>query len=236
MEQILGTGGGFQDQVNGLIGGVKIVSTKQNELPIRLVIEQTKIDVEVQKQLDDRLYLAFTGKTRLAANILQNVLRRFARRTPEIVECANQLVAGAHKARDALQRGDLDALGQCLDEYWVQKKHMAGEDVGVEPAVVHRIIQDLKCEGLICGGSLCGAGGGGFMVMIASSDAIEASIHAAVQKCLDECMSESFSWHDCKICDEGLSTKVLPKDESGDISDFSPAWHFPALSGPLFQA
>jgi galactokinase/mevalonate kinase-like predicted kinase len=226
LEQILGTGGGFQDQVNGLIGGVKTVSTKPHELPIRLSIEQTKLDADVQEQLDNRLFLAFTGKTRLAANILQNVLRRFARRTPEIVKCAQQLVDGAHKARDALQKGDVDALGQCLHEYWIQKKHMAGDDIGVEPEVVRRIIQDLKENGLICGGSLCGAGGGGFLVMIASADASESSIHAVVQQCLGELKTnDSFSWHECKICDEGLTTKVLPKGEHERMSDFAVSWH-----------
>ncbi|CAB9526965.1 L-fucose kinase [Seminavis robusta] len=229
LEQILSTGGGFQDQVNGLIGGAKIVSTKPCELPIRLSIQQVEVAPSVQKNLDDRLLLAFTGKTRLAANILQNVLRRFALRTPEIVDCANRLVDGAHKARDALQKGDIDAVAECLHSYWKQKKHMAGDDVGVEPEAVRLIMEELKQQGLISGASLCGAGGGGFLVMIASADAETSKIDSAVQQCLgcssDPDSASAFSWHECNISNVGLITTVLSSEETGMVADFEASWH-----------
>ena len=166
LEQILSTGGGFQDQVNGLIGGFKTVSSQACQLPIRLTIERQTVAPTFQKKLDERLLLAFTGKTRLAKNILQNVLRRWARRTPEVVATVQGLVTGAHKAKEALQQGDLEGLGECLHDYYAQKKNMAGKDSGVEPDIVAGILEELRKENLIRGASLCGAGGGGFLVMM----------------------------------------------------------------------
>mgnify|MGYP005846822993 CR=1 FL=1 len=230
LEQVLSTGGGFQDQVNGLIGGLKMVSSKANQLPIHLTIEPLEINPTVQKSLDDSLMLAFTGKTRLAKNILQNVLRRWARRTPEVVDTVEALVNGAHKAKDALLAGDLVSVGQCLDEYYMQKKHMAGEDSGVEPEFVRRILDRLNQEKLICGASLCGAGGGGFLVMMASPGVDKDKIQAMVAKELASSVGtseneESFSWHGCQISMEGLTTMILPKAENQTATFFDKSWH-----------
>jgi len=232
LEQVLSTGGGFQDQVNGLIGGLKIVSSKACELPIRLDIQQVEIDPDFHKTLDDSLVLAFSGKTRLAKNILQNVLRRWARRTPEVVETVKGLVEGAHEAKTALQRGDLTSLGACLDAYYTRKKHMAGGDSGVEPDLVRRVLEDLRREKAICGASLCGAGGGGFLVMLAAPGVSRNKMHAVVEQTVaavgidDD--DDTFSWHDCHLSDEGLTTFTLPisKEDSATVPTFDPSWYF----------
>jgi galactokinase/mevalonate kinase-like predicted kinase len=231
LEQILSTGGGFQDQVNGLYGGLKIVSSKACQLPIRLDIDQIEVDPAFQKKLDESLVLAFTGKTRLAMNILQNVLRRWARRTPEVVQTVKDLVEGAHKARDALQRGDLNCLGECLNAYYSQKKHMAGEYSGVEPELVQRVIEELQQEKAICGASLCGAGGGGFLIMFASQGVEKAKIHSIVQESVlasakDSRDSDAFSWHECHISEEGLTISVLPATgRDVTATTFDASWH-----------
>ena len=229
LEQILSTGGGFQDQVNGLIGGFKTVSSKACQLPIRLNIERQTVDSSFRKELNGSLMLAFTGKTRLAKNILQSVLRRWARRTPEVVTTVHDLVAGAQTAKEALQNCDLKGLGECLGNYYELKKNMAGKDSGVEPELVTGILEELYKEELIHGASLCGAGGGGFMVMIASGEAKKSRIHAVVEEYLadgKDADASSFSWHECSVCEEGLTTKILPAtEELASATDFHVSWH-----------
>jgi hypothetical protein len=43
------------------------------------------------------------------------------------------LVSNAKAAANAIENGDLDAVGLAMDEYWEQKKVMAGPSSGVEP-------------------------------------------------------------------------------------------------------
>jgi fucokinase len=93
--------------VNGLIGGVKSVSCSRSVYPLKLQIERLAISEDAKKELDDRLMLCFTGKTRLAKSLLQNVLRRWSAQTTGIHDVVERLVVGAKRARDALLANDM---------------------------------------------------------------------------------------------------------------------------------
>jgi fucokinase len=227
LEQRLTTGGGFQDQVNGLVGGLKMVSSEPSQAPLLLSVEQLNIDPSVREQLNGSLLLAFTGKTRLAKNILQNVLRRWSKRTPEIMETVARLVAGAKSSRDAILVGDLDALGNCLTDYWDQKKIMAGDQSGAEPAIVRDVLSVLHGKKLIRGASLCGAGGGGFMAVLTAPGVSSKAVQATLQQELADQSLElnEFTWHTCTIDDAGLTTDVLESSDDIDVYTFDLSWH-----------
>ena len=64
------TGGGWQDNVGGFVEGIKIGRSK-GQLPLK--VDTTVLDVseDVIQQLNKRIVLVYTGKTRLAKNLLQ---------------------------------------------------------------------------------------------------------------------------------------------------------------------
>lgn len=70
LEQLLTTGGGWQDQVGGLMGGIKI-GLSEAKLPIAVEAVDLKVSNEVIQMVNERLLLIYTGKTRLARNLLQ---------------------------------------------------------------------------------------------------------------------------------------------------------------------
>jgi len=72
-EQMLTTGGGWQDQVGGLSPGIKVGHSKA-EIPVKIDVTFLKVSDEVIKSFGDQLVLVYTGKTRLARNLLQVVL------------------------------------------------------------------------------------------------------------------------------------------------------------------
>jgi galactokinase/mevalonate kinase-like predicted kinase len=225
LEQLLSAGGGYQDQVNGLIGGLKTVTSQAGRLPLEISVERVDISPATCAQLNQRLILAFTGKTRLAKGMLQDVLRRWARRTPEILHVVKSLVEDAHIARGAVQDGDLELLGECLNSYWKQKKIMAGAAGGVEPDAARQVIDGLLERKSIVGASLCGAGGGGFMVLLCTQNMDRTGIQTIVQNEMAEQSPDiaHFTWHDCDICFEGLTTQVLSGDFGAD--EFNIDWH-----------
>jgi len=170
LEQTLTTGGGWQDQVGGLVAGAKL-ATSPPSLPLQVKIDCISTPTGFLEELSRHMVLIYTGRTRLAKDILQNVLRRWNARLPESVETMQLLTGNAEQCRIALQKGSVAEVGACLDAYWVHKKAMA---VGCEPPECKAMINALKSGGIIHGISLCGAGGGGFMACVTKEpDAIE---------------------------------------------------------------
>jgi galactokinase/mevalonate kinase-like predicted kinase len=220
LEQYLTTGGGWQDQINGLLGGAKIATCNPYVFPLDLSIEQLELDNALVRDLDTRLFLVFTGKTRLAKNLLGKALGRWSKRTPSIVGNLSDLVEGAKSASDALVAGDLDSLGTTLSSYWEQKKLMCGQESGVEPIIVSKLLNNLKESKMIRGGALCGAGGGGFLVLLLQDDVTKADL-AAVLNAIDGDMS----LHKCTICKSGLKISVLSKNMQDSSPQFlDPSW------------
>jgi fucokinase len=191
--------------VNGLIGGAKSVSCDPSVYPLKLQIEKLAISDDAKKGLDERLMLCFTGKTRLAKSLLQNVLRRWSAQTTEIHDVVESLVVGAKQSRDALLANDIEALGECLSAYWELKKLMAGSDSGVEPLSVSIALNELTSRRAIVGASLCGAGGGGFLVLLRSTGTTEDEVHRIVAECLPD---SEFVWCRCAVSDGGLRVAV----------------------------
>lgn len=72
VEQVLTTGGGWQDQVGGFTPALKIGRFHKNTLS-----ERSRITVEYPgshtfaEKMNGRLALVYTGRTRLAKNLLQ---------------------------------------------------------------------------------------------------------------------------------------------------------------------
>ena len=167
LEQLLSTGGGWQDQVGGLCAGVKAaVSEPALPLRVRVVpVETAGAPSGAPSFLDDRLFLIYTGKTRLAKDLLQRVLRQWALRDNGVTSLVAGLRTNAVKMAAAVQRGDALAVGSYLDTYYAQKKEMAP---GSEPIAVTDLLRVLRGSGAILGASLTGAGGGGFLVCVAS--------------------------------------------------------------------
>ncbi|XP_036390932.1 L-fucose kinase [Megalops cyprinoides] len=160
LEQTLTTGGGWQDQVGGLVGGVKLAHSRAS-LPLKVDVERLELTEDFLSLLQQRLLLVYTGKTRLARNLLQDVVRSWYSRLPSIVENTEQLVRNAEECACACREGALSTLGECLDRYWQQKKVMAP---GCEPGAVRTMMNALRP--LTLGQSLAGAGGGGFLFLL----------------------------------------------------------------------
>lgn len=160
LEQWLTTGGGWQDQVGGLLPGVKLA---RSEASLPLTVETSPIEMPdgFLSDLNARLAIAYTGRTRLARNLLQNVIRRWYARTPDIMHLTRALRDNACEMKNALESGDLEGAGRSLARYWEQKKGMTD---GAEPAYIAKLME--AARPLCHGASLAGAGGGGFMTLL----------------------------------------------------------------------
>ncbi|CAC5396601.1 FUK [Mytilus coruscus] len=161
VEQMMTTGGGWQDQVGGICGGIHL-GLSEGKLPVSIQAVNLKVSEETVKAFNERIVLIYTGKTRLARNLLQDVVRNWYARNPLIVETEDNLVALAQECSHAFIDGDLKKVGSCLDRYWQMKKIMAP---GCETQIISTLMEAVRPFALgIC---MAGAGGGGFMYVLA---------------------------------------------------------------------
>ncbi|XP_023369840.1 L-fucose kinase isoform X2 [Otolemur garnettii] len=205
LEQVLTTGGGWQDQVGGLMPGIK-VGRSQAQLPLKVEVEKITVPEGFVQKLSDHLLLVYTGKTRLARNLLQDVLRSWYARLPAVVQNAHNLVRQTEQCADAFRQGSLPLLGQCLTSYWEQKKLMAP---GCEPLAVRRLMDVLVPH--VYGQSLAGAGGGGFLYVLTKEPRQKAALEMVLANTegLGNC-----SIHLVEVDTQGLSLKLLGSEAS----------------------
>ena len=84
LEQALTTGGGWQDQIGGSVGGLKLITTRPGLVP-QATIRYVPADILDPASNDGQTLLYYTGITRLAKNILEEVVGRYLDRDREVV-------------------------------------------------------------------------------------------------------------------------------------------------------
>ncbi|XP_033897198.1 L-fucose kinase isoform X1 [Acipenser ruthenus] len=204
LEQMLTTGGGWQDQVGGLMPGLK-VGRSLAQLPLRVDVESIPVPDQFIHTLNQHLLLVYTGKTRLARNLLQDVVRSWYARLPSIVQNADELVRNAEECVAAFREGSLPRIGACLDRYWQQKKLMAR---GCEPAALCAMMAALRP--LALGQSLAGAGGGGFLYLLTR----EPRQGDRVRDTLTHTQGlGEFSVHEVEVDINGISVQLTGSDQ-----------------------
>lgn len=195
LEQLMTTGGGWQDQVGGVIGGFKR-GFSLPQLPLKIEVENIYISNENLALFNDHLLLVYTGKVRLAKNLLQNVIRNWYARESQIVQCFQELFDHSMKMASALVSGDLSRIGEELNIYWDLKKILAP---GCDPLIVQQLMDILRPE--VWGQLLLGAGGGGFMCVLSKTPKATQKIATLIKQAN---LSETVSVHSVEIDLDGM--------------------------------
>ena len=160
MEQIMSTGGGWQDQVGGITPGLKYI-TSMPGIDQKLKVMHVEIPKAAKKELDDRFVLIYTGQRRLARNLLRDVVGRYVGNEPDSLFALEEIQKTAALMRFELERGNIDGFAKLLDYHWELSKKV---DAGSSNTLIEQIFSSI--EELIDGKLVCGAGGGGFLQVV----------------------------------------------------------------------
>lgn len=171
MEQIMSTGGGWQDQVGGLTEGIKFITSVPG-IHQNLHTEYVHLQEKTQKELQDRFALIYTGQRRLARNLLRNVVGNYIGNRPESVKALHDMQPLCILMKFELERGNIDAFAELLNQHWELSKKL---DAGATNTCIDQIF--IACEDLIDGKFICGAGGGGFLQVILKKGVTKKMLH-----------------------------------------------------------
>lgn len=161
LEQLLTTCGGWQDQYGGVLEGVKLLQTAQgwNQTP-RVSWLPTGLFNDPEYASCHLLY--YTGITRTAKEILGQIVRNMFLNRGETLRTLDTMRTHALDVADAIQRCQFDRYGRLIATTWEQNQLL---DSGTNPQAVQAIIN--RVSDLLLGCKLPGAGGGGFLYMVA---------------------------------------------------------------------
>ncbi len=157
VEQLMSTGGGWQDQVGGVTDGIKY-TVSQPGLKQVLSVEHVRPDDSVMAELNERFCLINTGQRRLARNLLRDVVGRYIGGEPDAVYALGRIREVAQEMKTALEQGSVDEFARLLSEHW---KLSIMIDAGSTNKLIDRIFE--AADDLLDGRMVCGAGGGGFL-------------------------------------------------------------------------
>ena len=176
LEQLLTTGGGWQDQFGGVLRGVKLLQT-QSGFEQNPVVRWLPSDIYNSPEYRPCHLLYYTGITRTAKQILAEIVRRMFLNNRDELSLLRQMKDHAMNMYEALQRQDFEQMGRLVRLTWEQNQLL---DSGTNPEAVRR--QTELIDDLCLGYKLPGAGGGGYLYMVAKDP--EAA--ARIKKILNE--------------------------------------------------
>lgn len=176
LEQLLTTSGGWQDQYGGVLRGVKLLETtpgmdqnpKVRWLPDYLFTAPEYRDCHL---------LYYTGITRTAKGILVEIVRNMFLNSTGHLALLAKMKRHAMDLYEAIQREHFEEMGHLVSKTWEQNKLL---DSGTNPSEVEKLIEKIKDYCL--GYKLPGAGGGGFLYMIAKDPEAAGRIHQILTK------------------------------------------------------
>jgi len=180
MEQIMATGGGWQDQVGGLSNGIKYITTMPG-LQQDIKVQHIEIPEETQKELKERFALIYTGQRRLARNLLRDVVGRYIGNEPDSIFALNEIQRVAALMRFELERGHVDDFAKLLNYHWDLSKKV---DAGSTNTLIDQIFDSI--EDLIDGKLVCGAGGGGFLQVILKKGISKETVHIRLKEVFED--------------------------------------------------
>jgi D-glycero-alpha-D-manno-heptose-7-phosphate kinase len=167
----LGITGGWQDQYATAFGGCNLLEFSPSQTRVLPVADAARLEL-----LRGELLLCYTGGVRRNVGLIDRQIALHREGREETLLGMKRLQEMAYAMRDAVERVDLPALGGLLHEAFVAKKQMNPHIA--EGTAIEAMLEAATAAGA-WGGKVCGAGGGGYLLVAAPQER-----HAAVRDAL----------------------------------------------------
>ena len=170
LEQLLTTGGGWQDQFGGVLQGVKLLQTCKG-FEQQPIVHWLPTDLYTQPEYQACHLLYYTGITRTAKTILAEIVQKMFLNDHDQVALLREMKAHSLQMYEAIQRNDFKEMGKLVGKTWLQNQVI---DAGTNPMDVKKLTDLI--DDLCLGYKLPGAGGGGYLYMVAKDPEAAARI------------------------------------------------------------
>ena len=162
---------GWQDQIAASYGGFNNIFFKGNTYKVNKI----KCKKSFQDNLNKKLFLLYTGKSRTAEKITRSYTNKLKNIKKQNIYKILNFVSEAKKI---IKNNNTDDFGYLLNETWYQKRELS-------KIVSNNKIDELYTKGKnngALGGKLLGAGGGGFLLFYVNTKNKEKFLNAFKKK------------------------------------------------------
>jgi D-glycero-alpha-D-manno-heptose-7-phosphate kinase len=169
----LGITGGWQDQYAAAFGGCNLIEFgAAGATVVPIVADAARLE-----DLRRHLLLCYTGKVRRNVGLIDAQIEFLRRGREETLLGMKQLVEMAYAMREVIETGDVDRVGPLLRDAFEAKKRMnphIAEDTPIEAMLTS------AHEAGASGGKICGAGGGGYLLIACRPD-VRAGVRSSLE-------------------------------------------------------
>jgi fucokinase len=176
LEQRMTTGGGWQDQAGGIFAGAKLLITGPG-LHQRVRVQPVQWTEANRKEFCQRMVLYNTGIQRMAKDLLRQVVSRYLARENAAIQVLHSIKTLAVEMSYALLEADWEHLGQLLTRHWQLNQVL---DPHTTNAPINAILD--RARPYVHGAKLAGAGGGGFLMLLARDPDAAAELKAELAR------------------------------------------------------
>jgi D-glycero-alpha-D-manno-heptose-7-phosphate kinase len=175
LEKMLGVTGGKQDQYAAALGGFNLLRFGTEDEPAD--VERLDVPPRLARALRERCVLCYSGKPPGAGSLHEQIWERYRGGDEEMAAALREMRDSAMPARDALLRGDLEALAGLLTVNREAARRL-------HPGTVTPCMDELFAAGTdagALGAKACGEGGGGCLLFLCAAgrrQAVEDTLRA----------------------------------------------------------
>lgn len=199
LEKEMSTGGGWQDQFGGVVGGAKLLVSEPGQS--QHIQVSPLPGTWLARLFKERGLLFFTGQKRMARNILRKVLAFYDSNPHNFAKIlVSSLKDDAYRAADAVKREDAESLAAAINGYWRDKKLL---DAGSTNDRIEEM--EALAAPYSSAITLTGAGGGGFMFILAKSKRDAKTIRTLLER---HAPTTYARFYDFALDTQGLSIKI----------------------------
>lgn len=159
----LGMTGGRQDQYAAAFGGCNFIEFLPGD---RVVVNPLRVREAYRLELESSLLVCHTGRSRVSSDIIRQQTEGMRQGAEDTLAAMHQIRQDAIEMKLCLLRGDIRGVAEVLGRSWEAKKRTAG---GVSNDSIDRIYEIARQAGAWAG-KISGAGGGGFLILLASPE------------------------------------------------------------------
>lgn len=164
-EQIMKTGGGWQDQAGGIFPGVKVTSSSAGPEQ-KLTVKEITVTEKFKKFFSEKVVLVPTGQRHFGRFIVGDVVNRYLEKNEESLYGYKKIKELNFSVIKSIEENNSESFINCLNEHFRLLRKISPE---ITNEKIDELIQKLleNCADAV---SICGAGGGGYLLVVLKED------------------------------------------------------------------